>query len=84
MSKSAIMYEIKSNLNMTNKVIAYLEEEALVSMESLKGEYSIKITKQGIIYLREYSRFYQSLFKKEIAELYRFRTAPVGMEGEEG
>ena len=84
LSKSAIMYEIKSNLNMTNKVIGYLEEEALVSMESLKGEYRIKITKHGIIYLREYSRFYQTLFRKEIAELYRYRTAPVWMESGEG
>jgi predicted transcriptional regulator len=82
-SKSAIMYEIKSNLNMTNKVISYLQEEALIEMEASKGEYNITINKQGILYLREYSRFYVSLFKKEIAELYRYGTVPAWVESDE-
>ena len=75
-SKSSIMYEINSNHNMTNKVLDYLEEEGLIEIFSEKGEYRIMITKSGIMYLREYSRFYISLFKKELAELYRFRSKP--------
>ena len=76
-SKSSIMYEINSNHNMTNKVLNYLKEEGLIEIITLGSEYKIKITKKGIIYLREYSRFYISLFRKEIAELYRYRTIPV-------
>lgn len=75
-SKSAIMHEIRSNHNMTNKVIKYLEDEKLVTTGKSEGEYRIRITKRGITYLREYSRFYVSLFKREIAELYRFRSPP--------
>jgi predicted transcriptional regulator len=76
-SKSAIMYEINSNHNMTNKVLDYLKEEDLIAVESTGGEYRIKITKKGVMYLREYSRFYISLFNKEIAELYRYRSVPI-------
>ena len=75
-SKSSVMYEINSNHNMTNKVLDYLQEERLIEIFSEKGEYRILITKSGIMYLREYSRFYISLFKKELAELYRFRSKP--------
>ena len=75
-SKSSIMYEINSNHNMTNKVLNYLLEEELIKIETISGEYSIKITKKGIMYLREYSRFYITLFKTEIAELYKYRTSP--------
>jgi predicted transcriptional regulator len=76
-SKSAIMYEINSNHNMTNKVLDYLQEEGLIEVKTTGGEYNITITKKGVMYLREYSRFYISLFKKEISELYRYRTVPV-------
>jgi predicted transcriptional regulator len=75
-SKSSIMYEINSNHNMTNKVLDYLVEERLIIIKVTNNEYNIKITRQGIMYLREFSRFYISLFKKEIAELYRFRSVP--------
>ena len=75
-SKSAIMYEIKSNHNMTNKVIDYLVEEELVNILFSDGEYSITITKKGMAYLREYSRFYSHLFREEISSLYRFRSLP--------
>ena len=75
-SKSSIMYEINSNHNMTNKVLNYLKEEDLVEIISTGSEYKIKITKKGVMYLREYSRFYISLFKQEIAELYRYRETP--------
>lgn len=76
-SKSSIMYEINSNHNMTNKVLNYLKEENLVEIRTMGGEYNIIITKKGVLYLREFSRFYISLFKNELAELYRFRTTPV-------
>jgi predicted transcriptional regulator len=75
-SKSSIMYEINSNHNMTNKVLSYLEEEKLIEIKTETGEYKITITKKGINYLREYSRFYITLFNKELAELYRFRSTP--------
>ncbi len=75
-SKSAIMHEIRSNHNMTNKVVTYLKDEELVSVEKVGGEYRIKVTVEGISYLREYSRLYVSLFSSEIAELYKYRPAP--------
>lgn len=75
-SKSEIMYEIRSNHTMTNKVIKYLEDEGLVAVEKCESGYKIKITRHGINYLREYSRFYISLFKDEISDLYRYRVKP--------
>ncbi len=75
-SKSSIMYEINSNHNMTNKVLTYLNEEKLINIDTMAQEYKIKINKKGIMYLREYSRFYMELFKTELAELYKYRTTP--------
>ena len=75
-SKSSVMYEINSNHNMTNKVLKYLKDEELITIQVLGNEYKILITKKGILYLREYSRFYTSLFKTEISELYQYRTTP--------
>jgi predicted transcriptional regulator len=75
-SKSSVMYEINSNHNMTNKVLNYLTDEKLIDIQISGGEYNIKITRQGIFYLREYSRFYIHLFKDEIAELYKYRQVP--------
>ena len=75
-SKSSVMYEINSNHNMTNKVLNYLTEESLIDIQTTGGEYTIKINKHGIMYLREFSRFYIHLFKSEIAELYKYRQVP--------
>jgi predicted transcriptional regulator len=80
-SKSSIMYEINSNHNMTNKVLDYLVEEKLIKIDTIGSEYKIIITKKGIFYLREYSRFYMELFKTEIAELYKYRAAPSWYRG---
>ncbi len=78
--KSAVMHEIKSNHNMTNKVIEELETKELVFIHKERREYRIKITKKGVMYLREYSRFYQDIFTKEIADLYKFRRIPAWAE----
>ena len=79
-SKSSVMYEINSNHNMTNKVLNYLKTDGLITIDAIGSEYKIKITKRGIIYLREYSRFYITLFKTELAELYRYRPSPVWVQ----
>lgn len=74
-NKSEIMHEIKSNHNMTNKVLDYLQGEGLVELHH-EGGYRVLITLKGIKYLKEYSSFYRTLFSMELSDHYKYGTKP--------
>ena len=75
-SKTDIMHEIKSNHNMTNKVLDHLLGDGLVTVDASGGGYSIKITAAGVSYLKQYSGFYRSFFAAELKDHYRYKGAP--------
>jgi len=75
--KSEISYEIRSNHVMTNKVITRLEEEGYVSIEKEGKVYSIRITKSGVLHLRQFNQFYAQIYSRFIEDHYRYRQLPV-------
>jgi predicted transcriptional regulator len=74
--KSEISYEIKSNHQMTNKILNKLEEMGLIKMEFEDPSYSISITKEGVLYLRKYNEFYISMYEETIRDHYKYRQIP--------
>ena len=75
-SKEEIKHEIRSNHFMTNKVIEKLEEDGLVKVEKREGKYEIRITKEGVLHVRLYNRFFLNIYREQIREHYRYRGMP--------
>lgn len=74
--KSEISYEIKSNYQMTNKILKKLEEMGLIRMELEDRTYNISITKEGVLYIRKYNEFYISMYEDIIRDHYKYRPIP--------
>ncbi len=74
--KAEISYEIKSNYQMTTKVLKKLREDGLISIRKNDKKYEISITIEGIYYLRKYNTFYATLYKKQIMQHYRYQQIP--------
>ena len=76
--KSEISYEIKSNYQMTNKILNKLEDMGLIRIEQSEAErsYDISITKEGVLYIRKYNEFYISMYEDIIRDHYKYRPIP--------
>ncbi|MCK5559109.1 MAG: hypothetical protein KAJ51_00890 [Thermoplasmata archaeon] len=76
--KSEISYEIKSNYQMTNKILNKLESMGLIEIDQRdQGRvYNISITKQGVLYVRKYNEFYISMYEDIIKDHYKYRPIP--------
>jgi len=77
LSKSEVQFEIKSNNFMTNKVLEKLSKEGLIEMERSAAGYNIRITKSGILHVRNFNAFYWQMFNEHIREHYRYGKLPV-------
>jgi len=80
LSKSEIQFEIKSNNFMTNKVLEKLAKEGLIGMERTTAGYNIRITKAGILHVRNFNAFYWQMFNEHIKEHYRYGKMPIWFE----
>ena len=76
--KSEISYEIKSNYQMTNKILNKLQDMGLVKIELDEDgrSYNISITKEGVLYIRKYNEFYISMYEDIIKDHYKYRPIP--------
>ena len=74
--KSEIGYEIKSNYQMTNKILKKLKDMELIEIEQIERSYNISITKKGILYIRKYNEFYISMYEDIIRDHYKYRPIP--------
>jgi predicted transcriptional regulator len=74
--KSEISYEIKSNYQMTNKILKKLKDMGLIEIEQVERNYNISITKAGILYIRKYNEFYISMYEDIIRDHYKYRPIP--------
>jgi predicted transcriptional regulator len=74
--KSEISYEIKSNYQMTNKILQKLEGMELIEIEKDERSYNIMITKKGVLYIRKFNEFYISMYEDIIRDHYRYRPIP--------
>jgi predicted transcriptional regulator len=75
-SKEEIKHEIRSNHYMTNKVIEKLVEDGLVTVEARDGRYEVRITREGLLYIRKYNEFFLSMYREQIEEHYQYRGVP--------
>ncbi len=75
-SKEEIKHEIRSNHFMTNKVIEKLEEDGLIEVDKVDGKYRIKITKEGVLYVQKYNKFFLSIYQEQIRDHYRYGGIP--------
>jgi len=75
-TKADVMHEIRSNHNMTNKILSSLEEEGFITMERGERSFRIRITKEGILHLREFGRFYLRIYEAQIKDHYKYRGLP--------
>jgi predicted transcriptional regulator len=82
-SKEEIKHEIRSNHFMTNKVIERLQEDGLVAVEQFDGRYQVRITREGVLYVRKYNEFFLSIYKEQIQEHFRYRGLPHWARGTE-
>ena len=74
--KSEISYEIKSNYQMTNKILQKLEGMELIEIEKDERSYNIMITKKGVLYIRKFNEFYISMYEDIIRDHYKYRPIP--------
>ena len=74
--KSEISYEIKSNHQMTNKILNKLKEMGLIEIGFADPSYNISITKEGVLYIRKHNEFYISMYEDIIRDHYKFRKIP--------
>lgn len=75
-SKEEVKHEIRSNHFMTNKVIEKLAEDGLVTVLKEEGRYQVRITREGVIYIRRYNEFFLSIYDEQIKDHYRYRGLP--------
>lgn len=75
-TKADIMHEIRSNHNMTNKILNYLQEEGFIKIEKGEKSFNIRITKEGILHIREFNKYYLKIYQEQIREHYKYRGLP--------
>jgi len=75
-TKDDIRHELQTNHKMTSSVLNYLVEEDLITMELEGRSYRINITKNGVLHIREFNKFYSALYSSQIIDHYRFRGLP--------
>jgi predicted transcriptional regulator len=77
-TKADIRHEIRSNHNMTEKVLGALVQEGLIEIvkEDEENRYRIKITKVGVLHARRFNEFYAQLYEEQIRDHYKYRERP--------
>jgi len=76
LSKSEIMHHIRSNHNMTERILEHLREEGLIEILHEDRSYSIVPTRKGLLHVNEFNRFYSSIYSKQIEDHYRYLGLP--------
>lgn len=75
-TKADIMHEIRSNHTMTNKILDILLQDGHITMEQEERSYRIFITREGVLHIRMFNKFYLKLYEDAIRDHYRFRGLP--------
>jgi predicted transcriptional regulator len=65
-----------SNHFMTNKVLDFLVEQSLVRIEEKEAQYEVRITREGVLYVRKYNEFFFNLYEEQSRQHYRYRGLP--------
>jgi predicted transcriptional regulator len=81
LSKSEIMHHIRSNHNMTTRILDHLEEKNYIVVIKDDSGYIVLPTKEGLLHVREFNRFYASIYSKQIEDHYRYIGLPAWYRG---
>ncbi len=76
LSKSEIMHHIRSNHNMTERILKHLEESEYIDIRKDERSYRIVPTKNGLLHVGEFNKFYSSIYSKQIEDHYRYIGLP--------
>ena len=76
-TKADIRHEIKSNHNMTNKVLNSLVDDKLIIIIKEDKSYNVAITKKGILHIKKFNEFYSSIYRDQLKDHYRFKGLPL-------
>lgn len=76
LTKADIRHEIRSNHNMTEKILNELIEDGLIVIERLERKYCVRITAKGILHIRKFNEFYAQIYESQIRDHYRYQTLP--------
>jgi predicted transcriptional regulator len=76
LTKEDIKHEIRSNHYMTNKVIDQLIEDGFIEVTKDGKAYKIKITKKGVLHIRQYNTFYKQIYADQIKDHFKYRELP--------
>jgi predicted transcriptional regulator len=74
--KTEISNEIRTNHHQTNKILEFLLEKAYVEVEKGERSYTVKITKEGLIYIRRFNEFFISMYEDIIRDHYKYKKLP--------
>ncbi|MGA1821873.1 MAG: winged helix-turn-helix domain-containing protein [Thermoplasmatota archaeon] len=76
LSKSEIMHAIRSNHNMTEKILNHLVDEGYIKVDRTEKSYQIYPTEEGMMHVRDFNKFYASIYAKQIEEHYKYIGLP--------
>ncbi|UCH90235.1 MAG: hypothetical protein JSV49_06255 [Thermoplasmata archaeon] len=76
LTKGDIIHEIRSNHTMTNRILKMLEDDELITIKKLEKSYEIRITREGVLHVRQFNEFYKKIYKDQIEDHYKFTGVP--------
>jgi predicted transcriptional regulator len=76
LTKADIRHEIRSNHNMTEKILKELEDEGFIEIEKLERKYKVKITAKGVLHIRKFNEFFIQIYEAQIRDHYKYRELP--------
>jgi predicted transcriptional regulator len=76
LTKADIRHEIRSNHNMTEKILEELIAEELIEILKLERKYCVRITKKGILHIRKFNEFYAQIYESQIRDHYKYQELP--------
>jgi len=74
--KTEISYEIRTNHHQTNKILEFLLEKEYIEIEKGDRSYIVKITMEGILYIRKFNEFFISMYEDIIRDHYKYKKLP--------
>ena len=74
--KNTISNEIKTNYKQTNKVITFLRSKGFVTVEASEKAHLVKITKEGVLFIRRSNGYFAETYADLIQQPYRYTRLP--------
>ena len=80
-TKLDISHEIRTNHIQTEKLLQLLAERGLATTQACNKAYSVKITREGLMFVHKFNRFYATEYGDLINEHYRYVGPPAWFRG---